>query len=72
MATFSTSNLTLGSHPITAFYFGDANFQSSSGILTEQIDRPVATTTTIVASANPVGFGQPVTLTATVKTKSAH
>ena len=70
VATFSTSNLTLGSHPITAFYFGDANFQSSSGILTEQIDRPVATTTTIVASANPVGFGQPVTLTATVKTKS--
>jgi uncharacterized repeat protein (TIGR01451 family) len=32
-ATFSTSVLTIGSHPITAVYSGDSNYNASSGIL---------------------------------------
>jgi uncharacterized repeat protein (TIGR01451 family) len=70
-ATFNTSSLAVGSHSITAYYCGDANFQVGwSGILKEQINRPVATATTLTASANPAGFGQQVTFTATVKSKS--
>jgi hypothetical protein len=37
-ATFTTSNLTAGSHPITAVYGGDANFASSpSAALTQNV-----------------------------------
>ena len=68
-------HLALGSHSITAFYGGfygsDPNFQpTTSPILHEQINRPVATTTTLAVSANPAVFGGSVTFTATVKSKS--
>jgi hypothetical protein len=71
VATFSTSHLTLGSNPISAYYVGDLNFQFSiSSFLNEQINKPVATATTIVASANRAGLGQPVTFSAAVNSKS--
>jgi hypothetical protein len=49
-------------------YNGDANFVGSSQSLTEQVNAPIrkATTTALVASANPVLVGQPVKFTATV------
>ncbi len=68
-ATFSTSHLPLGARSLFAFYEGNANFQISGGDLYEQINRPVATTTTLTASANPAGLGQMVTFTATVTSK---
>jgi Bacterial Ig-like domain (group 3) len=37
-ATFTTSTLTVGSHPIVASYGGDPNFLSSSSMLTQTID----------------------------------
>jgi sugar lactone lactonase YvrE len=66
-ATFSTSNLALGSHAIAASYSGDANFISSASIATQEVK--FATTLAVTASANPSAFGESVVFTATV---SAH
>jgi hypothetical protein len=65
-ATFTTSTLALGAHPITATYVGDADFGSSTSAVLPQSVGQASTTTTLGASPNPGTFGQPVTLTATV------
>src|SRR5262249_6500503 len=68
-ATFTASFAAVGGHVITAGYTGDVDFVSSSQTLTEQVNAPTrkATTTALLASANPVVVGQPVTFTATVR-----
>src|SRR5262249_4903462 len=68
-ATFTTRFAVAGGHIITAVYSGAANFVASSQALTEQVNAPTtqATTTTLLASANPVVVGQAVTFTATVR-----
>src|SRR5262249_36062200 len=69
-ATLTTSFAAAGGHVITAVYNGDPNFVGSSQALTEQVNAPVspqATTTALVASANPVLVGQAVRFTATVR-----
>src|SRR5262249_35060090 len=51
-------------------YSGDANFAASSQSLPEQVNAPATTqvtTTTLLASANPVAVRQTVTFTATVR-----
>jgi hypothetical protein len=68
-ATFTTSFAAAGDHAVTAVYSGDQNFVDSSQALTEQVNAPTspkATTTTLLASANPVMVGQAVTFTARV------
>jgi hypothetical protein len=66
VAAFSTSNLAVGNHTITATYSGDSNFiASTSNTLTQTVNK-ASTTTTVSASANPSAFGQNVTFTATV------
>src|SRR5262249_5801861 len=67
-ATFTTSFAAAGGHVITAVYNGDAIFVASSQTLTEQVNAPTTrtTTTTLLASVNPVVVGQTVTFTATV------
>jgi len=68
-ATFKTSGLALGSHTITVSYDGDSNFFASATTtppLTQTVNQ-AATKTTVISSANPSRFGQPVTFTATVK-----
>lgn len=66
-ASVSDSGLSSGSHTITAIYGGDANFASSNANpLTQTVTGPTATTTTLLASANPAVFGQSITFTATV------
>src|SRR5205823_7739980 len=54
-AALRVSNLTIGSHPITVAYPGDANYTGSSAALTQTVSAAaVATTTTLqpsVASA---------------------
>jgi hypothetical protein len=68
-ATLSTSFAAAGSHTITAVYGGDGDFTGSSQTVTEQVSTAAptaATTTGLVASANPVLVGQTVTFTATV------
>ncbi|HLZ70038.1 MAG TPA: Ig-like domain-containing protein [Dehalococcoidia bacterium] len=66
VATFTTSTLTAGSHPITAVYNGDASFAgSTSSALTQQITSPPAVVS-VSSSLSPSVFGQNVTLTATL------
>lgn len=65
-AVFSLSNLTVGSHPMTASYSGSSGLlASSSGVLTHVVNKG-NTATTVASSANPSVIGQPVTLTALV------
>ena len=65
-AVTSTAALTVGSHPITAMYSDDTNYNiSTSATYTHTVNK--ASTTIIVTSLpNPSSFGQAVTFTATV------
>lgn len=68
-ATFTTSALSVGTHPVTAVYSGDPdNTGSTSQVLNQIVNGtpPATTTTTLAASLNPSVFGQAVTFTATV------
>jgi CSLREA domain-containing protein len=68
-ATLTTSALTVGTHPITAVYSGDANNTASTSPVLNQVVNgagPTATTTSLVSSLNPSLVGQAVTFTATV------
>jgi hypothetical protein len=72
-ATFTTSFAAAGGHAITAVYSGDATLAGSSQALTEQVNAVAihkATTTSLLASANPARVGQAVTFTATVRDPS--
>jgi hypothetical protein len=70
VATWTTTNLAVGVHPMTAVYSGDGGFfGSTSSTLNETIHRTtnsVTSTTVITASANPSVFGQAVVFTNTV------
>jgi sugar lactone lactonase YvrE len=64
-ASFSTTLLAAGSHPITATYAGDTNNSATLNTLTEKVN--TATTTTTLTTSNPsVPLTAPVTFTATV------
>ena len=64
-ATFTTSGLAVGGHPITAQYLGDANdVGSTSNPLTQDVQS--STTTALASNPNPSTPGQAVTFTATV------
>jgi Big-like domain-containing protein/List-Bact-rpt repeat protein len=65
-ATFSTTNLTAGTHSIMADYNGDTNFLASSSSPLSQTVNAASTTTTLISAPNPSLVGQPVTFTATV------
>ncbi len=66
-ASFTTADLALGSHTITAVYSGDGNFASStSTALTETITSGLDSSTTLVSSADSPVFASSVTFTATV------
>jgi hypothetical protein len=70
VAQLSLSNLSAGSHAITAKYNGDANFSGgTSSVLTQTVNL-AATTTTIASSLNPAVYGQVVTFTAAVQSPS--
>ncbi len=59
-------NLSVGSHPLTAFYGGDANSAASTSPgVTMQVNK-AASNMTLVSSLNPSGVTQSVTFTATV------
>ena len=65
-AKFSTAELAVGRHCITAAYSGDANFAASKSPALHQLVNRAATTTTLVSSVNPPTGGLSVTFTATV------
>ncbi len=67
VATFTTSALTQGTHPITAVYGGDANnLTSTSPVVQQVVNAAGASSTALVSSLNPSLVGQSVTFTATV------
>ncbi|MBF0567445.1 MAG: Ig-like domain repeat protein [Nitrospirae bacterium] len=64
-AVYSSSSLSVGVHPITAVYSGDAyNFSSTSAALSQAVGYGSATT--ITSSLNPSKYRAAVTFTATV------
>jgi hypothetical protein len=65
LATFSATNLSVGSHTLTASYGGDSNFATSTGSVSQVVNQAV-TATALVSSANPSVSGQAVTFTVTV------
>jgi hypothetical protein len=65
-ASFSTVNLSAGSHPITVPYAGDGNFNGTTSVAISQTVNKAATSTVLGSSANPSTNGQSVTFTATV------
>jgi hypothetical protein len=69
MATFTTTNLSVGTHSITVTYNGNSDYGPSSSAIT-QIVR-AATTTSIASSANPSIPGQSLSFTATVSPSDA-
>ena len=64
-ATLTTSDLSVGSHPITATYGGTADLATSSGSVTQVVNK-AETTTELTSSKNPSQVGDAVTFTATV------
>jgi hypothetical protein len=65
-ASFTSSALAVGSHPISATYPGDANCAQNSSNVLSQVVNQTGAGTTLASSTNPSAPGQPVTFTATV------
>ncbi|MBI1756469.1 MAG: Ig-like domain repeat protein [Fimbriimonas ginsengisoli] len=65
-ATFTSSGLAVGTHPISAVYAGDTNYNGSTSPTLNQVVNQIATTTSVVSSLNPSFSGDSVTFTATV------
>jgi hypothetical protein len=67
-ATYSTSNLGVGTHSITATYSGGSNYiGSTSSPALNQVVGPAAPSTTLSSiNSNPSSYGDPVTFKATV------
>jgi Big-like domain-containing protein/VCBS repeat protein len=61
---FTLSNLSAGSHSITARYLGDSNTGTSLSTAVSQSVTAAPTTTTITSSLNPSAYGQAVTFVA--------
>jgi sugar lactone lactonase YvrE len=70
VASFATSSLTVGTHPITALYVGNSSYTTSTSAVVQQVVVQATTTTALVSSVNPVTLGNAVTFTATVTTGS--
>jgi len=65
VATYTTSALTVGSHPLVASYSGDTSgnpiFQASTSNTLNQVVNKVSTSTTLTSAPNPSVSGQTVT-----------
>jgi hypothetical protein len=69
-ATYTTSTLSIATHPITASYGGDGNDNTSTSSTVNQVVNNL-TTTVLTSSLNPSIFGSNVTFTATVSPSAA-
>jgi parallel beta-helix repeat protein len=65
-ATFSTSDLFVGTHPITASFSGDFNFDPSVSNIVNQVVTGIPTQTSLQVFPNPAQAFQSITFTATV------
>ncbi|HEX8615973.1 MAG TPA: M36 family metallopeptidase, partial [Thermoanaerobaculia bacterium] len=66
VATLTTSALSVGAHSLTATYAGGPGFLTSTSAAVSQTISKIATTLTLVSSANPSNIGSSVTFTATI------
>jgi len=66
VATFTTSSLTISTHPITATYPATGNFASDTSNTVSQVIRRLVAVTMTSDSNNPAGAGSTVIFTATV------
>jgi len=69
-AKIATLKLTVGTHPLTAVYNGDANFTGGNSAVLNFVTSKAATSTAVVSSLNPSKGGSAVTFTATVKSST--
>jgi hypothetical protein len=65
-ATFTTSTLAVGTHPVTAVYGGDVNFATATSNVDNQVVNTAGVTVTVVGVPNPSTYTQTVTMTITV------
>jgi len=71
VATLTVSNLSVGTHQITAVYNGDTNFlTSTSPVVNQVVNKANTSTANVVSSANPSVFGQTITLSTLVSVVS--
>ena len=66
-ATFVTSGLAVGVHPITAEYTGSTDYLTSTSLELSQTVNKEGSSVTLASSVNPSVSGEDVTFTATVK-----
>lgn len=67
VATLSTKDLTLGTHPLTAIYSGDDSFSGSvSNLVNQTVNQDVASITILSAAPNPSMLGQNVVFFASI------
>ena len=67
LAQLALSNLSVGSHSITAAYSGDGNFSASTSAASTQTVNQSYTMTSVSSNLSPSAFGQPVTFAASVR-----
>jgi hypothetical protein len=72
IATFTTSSLTIGSHPITATYGGDSGYGAATSAVLTQVVGKIPTVTTIIESAPAQLLHSGVTFTATITAPSPN
>ncbi len=72
VATFTTSTLAIGSHPITANYGGDSGYNAATSAVLTQVVGKIPTVTTIVVSAPSQLLHTGVTFTANVTAPSPN
>lgn len=70
-ATYSTTALSVASHPITAVYDSNASYATSTSGILAQVVNKASTTTGLGSSLNPSTVGANVTFTATVSPATA-
>jgi large repetitive protein len=66
VASFVTTTLAVGTHPLTATYGSDVNFKASTSSVVTQTVTQGNTTTGLTTAPSPSVYGQSVTITATV------
>src|SRR5205085_2441846 len=69
VATFTTADLGVGGHDITASYAGDGNFNGSADDLSQLVNK-AASSVALASNHNPSVYGQSVTFTVTVSAAS--
>jgi hypothetical protein len=72
VASFTDSNLGVGSHSITGIYSGDATHASATSSPLHQVVNKASTTTVLTSAPNPSKVGEVVTFTATVSSSSGR